>query len=71
MLARVLRVVLPPYQALSALVPDGLTFLDEVPTDSGGCKDMERNRCLPHVLPAPRRCRNVLMHPESAAKEVA
>ena len=43
----------------------------KVPTRSGGCQNMEGHRRLPHVLPAPRRSRNMLAHPESAAMEVA
>ena len=42
---------------MSALAPHGSTSLHEMATHSGGCKDMEGNRCLPHVLPTPRRSR--------------
>jgi len=45
--------------------------LHEEVTHSGGCEDMESNRGLPHVLPAPRCSRNILTHPGPAAKEVA
>jgi len=42
---------------MSALAPHGSTRLHEMATHSGGCEDMEGNRCLPHVLPAPNRGR--------------
>ena len=55
---------------LSDLAPDRSTSLHKVPTRSGGYEDMEGNRCLPHVLPSPRCCRNMLTHSRPAAKEV-
>ena len=54
---------------LSALAPDWLDEFAEVITRSGGCE--EGDRCLPHVLPAPRCSRNILTHPGPAAEEVA
>jgi hypothetical protein len=61
----------PTLSVLSALAPDRLDEFAEAITRSGGCEDMEGNRCLPHVLPAPRCSRNILTHPGPAAEEVA
>jgi mRNA-degrading endonuclease RelE of RelBE toxin-antitoxin system len=66
-----IEVIRVRHRVLSALAPDRLDEFAEAITRSGGCEDMEGNRCLPHVLPAPRRSRNILTHPGPAAEKVA